>query len=143
MKKMFATMLFLFCSCAYGQNAVIDWAAIVQPAVNNPPKPPAIQLVLRAIIQLAVYDAAIAIQGGFEPYGRRSRRRSAPTSARRSPPRPTSQPAGASTPRSFPTLIHSTAPTWQPLRTGLPRATASRWVRLRLPSYSLSAPTTG
>ncbi len=38
MKKMFATMLFLFCSCAYGQNVVTDWAAIVQPAVNNPPE---------------------------------------------------------------------------------------------------------
>jgi hypothetical protein len=68
MKKLFAAMLFLFCSCAYGQNAVTDGAAIVQPAVNNPPKPPAIQIVLRATIQLAVYDAAMAIQGGFEPY---------------------------------------------------------------------------
>jgi PAP2 superfamily len=68
MKKLFATMLFLFCSCAYGQNVVTDWAAIVQPAVNTPPKPRAIEFVLRATIQLAMYDAAMAIQGGFEPY---------------------------------------------------------------------------
>ena len=143
MKKMFATMLFLFCSCAYGQNVVTDWAAIVQPAVNNPPKPPAIQNVLRATIHLAMYDEAIAIRGGFEPYGAAI---SAPVGA---DVRAAVATAGYLTARARvdPSQVgrllqHSTPPSWQPLRTGLPVRTASRWVRLRLPSYSLSAPTT-
>lgn len=52
---------FLLSSGLSAQNAVTDWATIVQPAINTPPKSPAIQLVLRATVQLAVYDAAIAI----------------------------------------------------------------------------------
>jgi hypothetical protein len=30
---------------AYGQNVVTDWAAIVQPAVNTPPKAPVYQII--------------------------------------------------------------------------------------------------
>ena len=45
-----------------------DWAKIVQPAVNTPPKAPAYQMVQRAVIQIAVYDAVMAIEGGFKPF---------------------------------------------------------------------------
>jgi hypothetical protein len=58
----------LLASCAYGQNVVTDWAAIVQPAVNTPPKAPVYQMVLRAMIQIAVYDAVVAIEGGYQPF---------------------------------------------------------------------------
>jgi hypothetical protein len=47
---------------------VTDWAETVQPAVNTPPKAPAYQMVQRAVIQIAVYDAVMAIEGGFEPF---------------------------------------------------------------------------
>jgi hypothetical protein len=52
------------------QNAVADWAAIVQPAIHNAgePRPPASSEVLHTIIQLAVYDAVVAVEGGYEPY---------------------------------------------------------------------------
>lgn len=51
-------------------NVVTDWAAIVQPAIHNAsvPRPPASSEILHTTIQLAVYDAAIAIEGGYEPY---------------------------------------------------------------------------
>ena len=52
----------------YAQNAVTDWATIVQPAINTPPKLPAIQMALRAMVQIAVYDAVVAIQGGYRPF---------------------------------------------------------------------------
>ena len=55
-------------SALYGQNVVTDWATIVQPLLNTPPKLPAIQLVLRATVQLAVYDAVVAIDGGYRPF---------------------------------------------------------------------------
>src|SRR5262245_60930956 len=57
-------------SCAlYGQqNPVTDWATIVQPAINTPPKLPAIQLILRAMVQIAVYDAVVAIEDGYRPF---------------------------------------------------------------------------
>ncbi len=54
--------------CAWGQNAVTDWAAIVQQAVNTPPRQPVHQMVLRATIQIAVYDAVVAIAGGYKPF---------------------------------------------------------------------------
>src|SRR5512139_4031179 len=52
------------------QNAVTDWAGIVQPAIHNAsaPRPPASSEILHTIIQLAVYDAVVAIEGGYEPY---------------------------------------------------------------------------
>jgi hypothetical protein len=51
-------------------NVVTDWAGIVQPAIHNAsvPRPPASSEILHAMIQLAMYDAAIAIEGGYEPY---------------------------------------------------------------------------
>jgi hypothetical protein len=55
-------------SALYGQNVVTDWATIVQPYINTPPKIPAIQIVLRAMVQLAVYDAVVAIEGGYKPF---------------------------------------------------------------------------
>lgn len=52
------------------QNAVTDWAAIVQPAIHNAgePRTPASSEVLHTIVQLAVYDAVVAIAGGYEPF---------------------------------------------------------------------------
>ncbi len=52
------------------QNAVTDWAAIVQPAIHNAsePRPPASSEVLHTIVHLAVYDAVVAIEGSYEPY---------------------------------------------------------------------------
>jgi len=55
----------------YGQgNVVTDWAAIVQPAINNAaaPRPPASSEVLHTMIALAVYDAVMAVEGGYQPY---------------------------------------------------------------------------
>lgn len=51
-------------------NAVTDWAAIVQHAIHNAnaPRPPASSQVLHAVVLLAVYDAVVAIEGGYEPY---------------------------------------------------------------------------
>ncbi len=51
-------------------NVVTDWAGIVQDAIHNPaaPRPPASAIVLQAVIVLAMYDAAIAIEGGYEPF---------------------------------------------------------------------------
>jgi hypothetical protein len=50
-----------------GPNAVSDWALIVQPAIQNQ-RPPASSEVLHAMVQLAVYDAVVAIEGGHAPY---------------------------------------------------------------------------
>ncbi len=53
-----------------GQNAVTKWAAIVQPAIHNAtePRPAGSSEVLGTIAHLAVYDAVMAIEGGWEPY---------------------------------------------------------------------------
>jgi hypothetical protein len=62
--------LLLACS-AYGQgNAVIDWAMIVQPAIHSAeaPRPPASAEVLHTMVALAVYDAVVAVGGGYQPY---------------------------------------------------------------------------
>jgi hypothetical protein len=58
----------LFAGYAPAQNVVTDWAVIVQPSVNTPPKAPVYQFVLRAMIQIAVYDAVVAIEGGYQPF---------------------------------------------------------------------------
>ena len=68
MKATFPALCFLLSSGLSAQNVVTDWATIVQPAINTPPKPPAIQFVLRATVQLAVYDAVVAIKGGYHPF---------------------------------------------------------------------------
>jgi hypothetical protein len=55
------------------QNVITDWAGIVQPAIvatnAGTPRPPASSEVLHATINLAVYNAAMAIVGGYQPYG--------------------------------------------------------------------------
>src|SRR5689334_15946654 len=77
MQKTLTSMFLLFCLFFLGskvsaQNVVTDWAAIIQPAVlNNSPsgaRSPATAEILHATIQLAMYDAAMAIDGGYEPF---------------------------------------------------------------------------
>jgi len=77
-KKFFTSICLLLCFGLYGssslaQNVVTDWAGIIQPAVikiddSHPLRPPASAEVLHTIIQLAMYDAAMAIEGGYTPY---------------------------------------------------------------------------
>jgi hypothetical protein len=57
-------------SAAKHSNVVIDWANIVQPAIHNPlaPRPVPLAEILHTTIQLAVYDAVMAIAGGYKPY---------------------------------------------------------------------------
>lgn len=52
----------------YAQNVVTDWATIVQPALNTPARLPAAQMALRAMVQIAVYDSVVAIEGGYQPF---------------------------------------------------------------------------
>jgi hypothetical protein len=66
--KHIVLLLLVLSGGLHGQNVVTDWAKIVQPAVNTPPKAPAYQMVQRAVIQIAVYDAVMAIEGGFKPF---------------------------------------------------------------------------
>jgi vanadium-dependent haloperoxidase-like protein len=51
-------------------KVVTDWVSIVEPSIHNPkePRPPASAILLHTIVHLAVYDAAVAIEGGYEPY---------------------------------------------------------------------------
>ena len=53
-------------------NAVTEWAALIQTAVQNasspPARPPASSEVLHAMIHLAVYNAVVAIEGGSAPF---------------------------------------------------------------------------
>jgi hypothetical protein len=77
-KKLWASICLLLCYGVYvesslAQNVVTDWAEIIQPAVikidgQSTPRPPTSSEVLNTIIQLAMYDAAIAIEGGYTPY---------------------------------------------------------------------------
>src|SRR6185436_10960462 len=55
---------------AAGSNVVTEWALIVQNAIHNQAEPRGVasSYVLHTITQLAVYDAVIAIEGGFEPF---------------------------------------------------------------------------
>ncbi|MGH3918112.1 MAG: vanadium-dependent haloperoxidase [Pseudonocardiaceae bacterium] len=55
---------------AAAPNAVTDWASIVQPAIHSAsePRSPASSFVLHTMAQLAVYDAIVAIEGGYESY---------------------------------------------------------------------------
>src|SRR5688572_25833453 len=54
-------------------NAVTDWALIVQLAIHNAgaPRSAGTSEILHATIMLAMYDAVVAIEGGFEPYATR------------------------------------------------------------------------
>jgi hypothetical protein len=79
MNKINSSICVLVACCFLGQtslaqNVITDWAAIVQPAINNAsaPRSPASSEVLHAMIQLAMYNATIAIKGGYPLYGWRS-----------------------------------------------------------------------
>jgi hypothetical protein len=56
-------------------NAVTDWELIVEQAIHNAsaPRPPASALVLHTMVVLAMYDAVMAIEGGYEPYASKIR----------------------------------------------------------------------
>ncbi len=60
----------MLCSSMYGQNAVTDWAEIVQPAIHSASAPRAVPnaVILHTVIQLAMYDAVVSVQGGFMPF---------------------------------------------------------------------------
>lgn len=54
-------------------NPVTDWARIVQPAIQlqepgKPARPAGSAEVLHTMVVLAMYDAMMAIEGGYEPY---------------------------------------------------------------------------
>jgi hypothetical protein len=49
-------------------DAVTDWNAIMQATVSAPPTNPFFQARWGAIVQLAVFEAVNAIEGGYEPY---------------------------------------------------------------------------
>ena len=51
-------------------NVVTEWSRIVQPAIHSAaePRSQASSIALHTIIQLAIYDAVMATEGGFEPF---------------------------------------------------------------------------
>ena len=51
-------------------NAVTDWAAIVQPSIHNAaaPRSAGTSEILHTMVVLAMYDAVMAIEGGYQPY---------------------------------------------------------------------------
>ncbi len=52
-------------------NVVTQWAAIVQQSIHNAgaPRSAGTSQVLHTMVHLAVYDAVVAIEGGYAPYG--------------------------------------------------------------------------
>ena len=54
-------------------NTAIDWALIVQQSIHNAgaPRSAGTSEVLHATVMLAMYDAVVAIEGGFQPYAAR------------------------------------------------------------------------
>src|SRR6476469_4403511 len=77
MKKTYTSIFLLFClsflgSAVLAQNVVTDWASIIQPAVlsngSGGARSPGTAEILHATIQLAMYDAAMAIEGGYAPF---------------------------------------------------------------------------
>jgi VCPO second helical-bundle domain len=78
LKKVGASIWLLLCYGLYAQsnlaqNVVTDWAEIIQPAVikindQGPLRSPTSSEVLNTIIQLAMYDAAMAMERGYKPY---------------------------------------------------------------------------
>jgi hypothetical protein len=53
-----------------GGNVVTDWATMVQSSIHNPvsPRSAGTSQILHTMVVLAMYDAAVAIEGGYEPY---------------------------------------------------------------------------
>jgi hypothetical protein len=66
--KILASFCFLPLFCLHGQNVVTDWAALIQPAVVATAPGPPNNVILYTTIQLAVYDATVAIEGGYKPF---------------------------------------------------------------------------
>jgi hypothetical protein len=56
-------------------NVVTEWAAIVQQSIHNAgaPRSAGSAQVLHAMIMLAMYDAAVSVEGGYEPFAARIR----------------------------------------------------------------------
>ena len=54
----------------HAANAVIEWAAIVQRAIHNKrvPRSAGTSQILHAMVLLAVYDAVVTIEGGYQPF---------------------------------------------------------------------------
>jgi hypothetical protein len=77
MKKLITPIRILIVCCvmqqtSFSQNVITDWAGIVQPAVLNTgtaTRPPGSSEVLHTTIQLAMYNATMAIVGGYQTYG--------------------------------------------------------------------------
>jgi hypothetical protein len=59
---------------AADRAAVVHWDEIAQREIVPPPpapaQPPPSSMSSLAFVQLAVYNAVVAIEGGYEPYGR-------------------------------------------------------------------------
>lgn len=58
-------------------NVVTQWAAIVQQSIHNAaaPRSAGTSQILHTMVHLAVYDAVVAIEGGYESYaGKRSKK---------------------------------------------------------------------
>jgi hypothetical protein len=55
---------------ARADNPVTDWALIAQQAIHSPaaPRSAGSSEILHTIVTLAVYDAVVAVQGGYRPY---------------------------------------------------------------------------
>lgn len=55
---------------AGASNAVTEWATIVQPAIHSAsaPRSAGTSQILHTMVMLAVYDATVAIEGGYRPY---------------------------------------------------------------------------
>lgn len=51
-------------------NPVIEWASIIQPAIHSAaaPRSGGTSQILHTMTMLAVYDAVVAIEGGYRPY---------------------------------------------------------------------------
>ena len=54
-------------------NAVIQWAGIIQQAIHGPaaPRSGGTSQILHTMVHLAVYDAVVAVEGGYRPYAAR------------------------------------------------------------------------
>src|SRR2546425_8304706 len=48
-------------------NAVLDWTEIAENTIKIG-RPPASSEVLMGIVQVAIFDTVVAIEGGYEPY---------------------------------------------------------------------------
>jgi hypothetical protein len=55
---------------AQGSNPALDWASLIQGAIHHSSasRSPASSEVLHAMVAIAVHDAVVAIEGGYEPF---------------------------------------------------------------------------